>query len=262
MALNLKLEVESALTHIPEEAYHNLVIAQIESVTVQEFEVKMLDDNGNPSASEYAGLTVPRLVIKTKRQIMPFSTDKNERSDSFSWGVQTTKDWKTGTLKPQKDVLDRTTYDFMSIIHIHNVLRKHNNTKELDLKVLNEYNPFAVKEDRVAKLKEIYTYIASMFNEKLETTGTEQYKDLVLCWVLIPGGGVNRSKYTIPPYVGSGFVEVFKSQQFKPAISIPTNVVMKLGKLEPKTAPINNAIPNASLDALQNLSSLNFGGPQ
>jgi hypothetical protein len=37
---------------------------------------------------------------------------------------------------------------------------------------------------------------------------------------------------------------------------------MKLGKLEPKTAPINNGIAAASLDALNNLSSLNFGGPQ
>ena len=261
--LNLKLDVESPLSHVPEEAYHNLCFAKIESVTVEFYEVKQFDDNGAPSASEYAGLTVPRLNIKTKREIMPFSVDTNQRSDTFSFGTINIKDTRTGQLRPKKDVTERVEQEFMHMIHIHNVIRKHTNQEPLDVSILSKYDPFAIVEDRVVQLGEIFEYIAKMFNTVLDDTKKEQYKDIVLCWALIPGGGQSRSKYVLPKYVGKGFVEVFKNQKFKPAISIPPNVIMRLGKLEETDVSQkgNTALNESSVAALNNLG-LNFGPNQ
>lgn len=258
--LNLKLDVEAPLSHVPEESYHNLCFAKIESVSVETYEVKQFDENNAPSASEYAGLMVPRLNIKTKREVMPFSTDTNQRSDTFSFGTVNIKDTRNGQLRPQKDVTDKVEQDFMHMIHIHNVVRKHTGQEPLDVAILSRFDPFAIAEDRVEQLKEIFEYIAKMFNTVLDATKEEQYKNIVFCWALVPGGGVNRAKYVLPKYVGKGFMEVFKNQQFKPAICIPPNVIMKLGKLEEtaNTGKGNTALNDSSVAALNNLG-LNFG---
>ena len=254
--LNLTETVEKEAKHIPEESYHNLVFATIESVGVELYEIKLIDDNGNPSTSEYAGLTVPRLTIKTKRTIMPFSIDKNHRAGTFSWGVHYTKNNKENIALPQKDVIKKVQDEFKQILHICGVIKRHfENYPELDMKLINSYNPFAPAAERVAKLTEIYNYFASHLSTINPLTSVPYTKDLTLIWVLIPGGN-KRTQWVLPQYVGEGFVEVFKNKETHPIISVPANVVMKLGELTPKAT--SSATPKseaANFDAFANLNN-------
>ena len=255
--LNLSLDNEKKLNHLPEELYHNLVLAKITSVHVEEYEIAVIDDNGNPNTSEYAGLKMPRLIIETERIIKPWSIDKNPREQKFSWGVVSIKNNTTGIMLEQKDVIKRVSEQFIQIIHIHSVLRRHYNkatelVPALDIDAINAFDPFTDAKTRCANMLTIFTDIANKFNVSLNEK--PMFQDIELCWVLIPGGS-ERSMYVIPQYLGKGFVEIFHNEKHNPAISIPPNVIMKLGKLEQKQAK-----PKANLtDAFSAFDQLNAG---
>lgn len=259
--LNLQLDVEKKLNHIPEEAYHMLTLAKITKVEMKTFEVGITDDNGNPSINEFSGLTVPRLSIDTERLVKPWSLDKHHREDTFSWGVHYIKNSTTDTMIPQKDVLQRVSNEFMQILHIHGVLRRHFNiegqppvVKEIDLKLLNSYNPFCDAKTRVEQLTAIFTHIVEVFN--CLVNDKPMFTNIELAWALIPGG-MKRSKYVLPQYVGKGFVEIFKNNTTRPAISISPNVIMKLGELKQTTTNAKAAITaEATLDVFKDLHDM------
>lgn len=250
--LNLKLEVESKLNLIPEPIYHNLVLARIDKVDVQMYDVADTDENGNPNVGEYAGTKIPRLRFTLKSIILDKSTDKHDRENIESFGVFTTIS-KEGVPFENKIVLQRVTEDFSKIIHIHNVLRKHTNTAPIEIEKLNVFDPFAPIAERIKVLTEVYEYLAEKFNEVSPTTNEVQYKDVPFCWVLIPGGQF-RTQYVLPRYVGKGFVEVFKGLNHKPAIQVPVNVDMTLGKKDNKSM---KAAPTAD-DYAKGIQNLQF----
>ena len=118
---------------------------------------------------------------------------------------------------------------------------------------LNAFDPFAPIAERIKVLTEVYEYLAEKFNEVSPTTNEVQYKDVPFCWVLIPGGQF-RTQYVLPRYVGKGFVEVFKGLNHKPAIQVPVNVDMTLGKKDNKSM---KATPTAD-DYAKGIQNLQF----
>ena len=231
--LKLQLEIENKPRLVPEPLYHNLVLAYFTNVQVEEYEVATIDEMGNPNTNEYAGQKVSRLIFTMNSLILNNSTDKNERETKESFGVPTTVT-KEGTPVDNFTVLKRVTDDFGKIIHIHNVFRRHANSAPLNVEKLNMFNPFASIAERVAQLKEIFDYILSCFNEINPTTNLKIYEKVPVCMALIPGG-INRTQYVYPKYVGTGFVEIFKSLTHKPLIQVPVNVDMTLGSKDKDT---------------------------
>lgn len=247
--LKLQLDLENKPKLIPEPLYHNLVLAYFTNVQVEEYDVDLQDELGNPNTNEYAGQKVPRLIFTMNNIILNESSDKNERETKESFGVPTTIT-KEGTPVDNFTVLKRVTDDFSKIIHIHNVFRRNANTAPIDVEVLNKFNPFATVEDRVKQLKEIFDYVVTCFNTINPTTNLKIYEKVPVCMVFIPGG-INRTQYVFPKYVGTGFVEIFKGLKHKPFISVPVNVDMTLGSKE-KNKNIT-AKPQAS-DYMSNIS--------
>ena len=91
-------------------------------------------------------------------------------------------------------------------------------------------------------MTKIYTDICAKFNFALSEKPI--FQDIELAWVLIPGGS-ERSMYVIPQYLGKGFVEIFYNEKHMPAIAVPPNVIMKLGKLEKAQAKPKADLTNA-----------------
>ena len=229
-----KKDVTNKLKFKPNPELGNLCLATIESVEVVMNEVKKINDKGQESTWEYAGYTIPSLVINFKQHHRKEDTDKADRFYSFRQNI-------IGSVRSNGDPIEDSVlvalYEAMwdRIKHIHDAFATCPNYKPFgSLPEINERGKVA---DRVSQFTTFFETVAEAFNSGKGDKLIYQAEDKpVVVWLKLLAE-YNEGKYlTIPTFVGEGFIEKY-NPSVPPTIEVkPNETVVLRGKGKSSTS--------------------------
>ena len=211
----LDTNVESRLGFKPEATIDNgICLGKIISVELKEHDVPKLDDQGVPSAWEFAGLKTTSIEI-TYKQINKVSTDMSERFITQRETIVSAGK-KDGSAVTVDNWTNMILNQFERLQHIANVLDK-GMIKPLSKKIGAvdlKYDDSA--EIRISKMKKLYEHFYTQITglpvkvaEGAEA-GVPRFTNVPL-WIKVIAESTKGTYYVIPNYVGKGFLEVVKT---------------------------------------------------
>jgi len=231
-----KKEVLSDLGFKPDMTIGGLCKARLISVEVVEAETKKIKEDGSESTWEYAGYTIPSLIFTFHQE--KANPTQRDRVLRHIEGVITFKDGSGMDIDLEKLA---PVFEGMNsrIVHIHDAFKGDPNYKELPDLTFDEKGG---TEKRVAEWKKFFTAIAEAFNNGknskpifVDGKGTS-----LPLFVKILADKDTGSYYTLPGYVGKGFIE--RNKQLPPSIELSPSekdklaLVPRKGKKADKTA--------------------------
>ena len=200
--------VTSDLRFKPDEKIGNLCIGHLVKVEVLETKVEKIKEDGSEMLWEYAGFTVPYLqftFIQAKK-------DKSERDRVLNHieRVITFTDSEGNAV--DKDIIN-SLFEEMGdrLIHLHDSYKKDVNYKALpDI----DFDEKGDVKARLESFKAFFTAIADAFNkganDKPVYTGSKG--EFLPLYIKVIPEYKRRRFYTLPRFVGKGFVERFLNQ--------------------------------------------------
>ena len=242
MKFDAKKEVTNRLKFKPNPEIDNLCLGYLDSVEVTMHEVAKINDKGQESTWEYAGHTIPRLVLTFRNFVRKDDLDKSERyyvhTESIIGAV------KISGEKIDKSVLE-SIYQSMwdRIKHIHDAYVNDPNYKPFSsLPEIDEYGKTA---DRVEQFTKFFNTIANMFNKG--NNDLPVYKGanngILPCYMKLVAEYKQRKWLEFPTFVGEGFIERYK-EGVPPTIELKPNETIQLaaakGTVKPGAASAND----------------------
>ena len=195
--------VTQDLTFKPDPSIGNLVKCYLKEVKVVENKVEKVDDNGVEKAWEYAGYTVPYLQFT----FVQAKKDKSER-DRILRHVENVLTFvnKDGQ-KVDNNALQNLFIGMNDrIVHLHEAFKNDVNYKALpDL----EFEEAGTAKERLSSFKKLFTAIADAFNKGKNDKPIfiDGKGEPSLVYLKIVPDYRTKAFYTIPTYVGKGFIE-------------------------------------------------------
>ena len=192
-------EVESRLGFKPDaNLYGGLCLANLIDVKLTQVEISATTENGTPSMWDMAGKTSYNLTISYKQK-----TNEDRFIDLKESIISTKK--STGESIEPKTWNDMIKNQFGRLQHIVNVLDKIDGKKSplpTD-KLAPAYDD--APETRIAKTKQLFEHYERVIKGKGETP---RYSGVTL-WLKVIAKVPEGTYYTIPQFVGKGFMELY-----------------------------------------------------
>lgn len=247
MKFDKNKEVTNKLKFKPIPEFNNLCLGHLEDVRVEVNEVPKVNDKGQESTWEYAGLNIPQLVFEFKND--PYKEEKVVERFYFH------RERIIGSLTKNGDQIDskilESLYGSMwdRIKHIHDAYSSMPNYKpfEDDIPEIDETAP---SETRVQQFTKFFNFVAAAFN-KGKDDKTPIYKkngaNITMNMKLV--AEYKEGKYlAFPTFVGEGFIEVHVTG-VEPTIELKPNETVVLagkssGSSEASTGPDNDDLPD------------------
>jgi hypothetical protein len=171
-----------------------------------------LDENGVRSSWEYAGLAIPSLKLTFQEQ--PTKEDPFERFYEHYFTVFTNVK-KDGTVVKRSDIFSHYEREYKQLRHIANAFKTNANYDQ-NAKVA-DLSPFI--ENPAERLENLTKYFQSWATLLSGKDGKGFGGQLI--WLVLIASSTG-TYYTLPSYVGQGFIEKFVENR-KPSIEVPIN---------------------------------------
>lgn len=227
----------------------------LESVQLVERETKKVNDKGELSEWEYAGLTVPSLefrFIQTKEK-----ADEPDRVYTHFESVIAFTVKEGSKFNPQDAVLNM----FYRLKHIHDAFSKSDTYQTI--KSISPIDPNAAPAKRIEEFKKFFGQFADAFNKGKDDKPVYYYKSgkhVNLRMKLLPNYDtnpkLNATYLCFPNFVGEGFVEMC-FDGVEPTLEIKRNEIVQLKDMS-EVRPSTNIAGAASGDDLPGANILDI----
>lgn len=241
-----EVQVENRLSFKPNpDLYNGLCLATITKVELEEVEIPTTTDTGTPSQWDMAGHKSYNLIVEFKQS----GVDK-ERFITLRESIvgATTK---TGDAIEPKTWNNLVVEQYRRLQHIVKVLDNSKIGKMSKALPESLYPDYADSvEARIAKAKKMFTHFVEMIKGKEEVARYEG----VTFWLKIITKVPEQTYYTIPNFVGKGYLEVFNNG-IAPALELSPNESIILKKKDEKKAETKPDMNHKDEDAVKPAAS-------
>ena len=246
---NVNKEVTSKLRFKPEETNGNLCRGYLVGVEVVENEVGKINAKGEVSSSEFAGLTIPKLIFHFE-QHKNSNLDKPRYYDHKETIIPNLQSEANGGGNIEVKVLDALyEQQWDRIKHIHDCYTGLTNysafgkdVEEAGKKLFAGYVASNKTAESTVKLFTTYfKAIAKAFNEGKNGKAIYMIEEkLVLCWMKLVSDYKTHKYLGFPTFVGTGFIELHR-KDVKPTISFTASESIVIGGNKPNKVEVPNA---------------------
>lgn len=243
----LDTKVEQRLGFKPDpNLYGGLSLGKILSITLEDTEVSLTNQDGTPSSWEFAGCKLPNIVIEFEQVVGP--KDPAKRYITVRESITSTTD-KNGTPVEIKLWADLTMNLFKRLQHYVNVFNE-GNLAPIDSKMALPKIAFSdAKEKRIADMRKMFAEYVRVLTAK-RADGKARFEGITF-WMAVIADPKSGTYFRLPDFVGKGYLEVFK-QNTPPTIEIPNSASVVLTKKTDKKEPAAKANMNyQDADAVQ-----------
>lgn len=247
-------DVETRLGFQPDATQFNgLSMATIESIELKSTEVRKVNEDGTPNTNEFAGKTVPSIVI-TFKQVNLDPKDDSARYITLVEKITNTKK-TTGEDMSIDTWFSLVEAQFKRLQHITNafdkggLLPKSKSCPAVDLEFTDAVDA------RILKMTKIYKHFMEQLVGKDEAA--PKYKD-VKFWLVVVASYTNGYFYEIPSFIDKGIIEVVK-KGVKPVIAISNKQSLTLS-IKPKKGAAAEAKADMSYNDTDASTPSNAGG--
>ncbi|HOO67807.1 MAG TPA: hypothetical protein PLC53_00345 [Bacilli bacterium] len=243
---NVNKEVTSKLKFQPEEKYGNLCRGYLTGVEVIENEIGKINAKGEVSTSEFAGLTIPKLIFHFE-QHKNSNLDKPRYYDHKETIIPNLQSEANGGGNIEVKVLDALYgQQWDRIKHIHDCFASLSNYKALDKDVETAgkklFAGYAASNKTAESTVKLYTAyfnaIAKAFNEGKDNKAIYTIDDKpALCWIKLISAYKTHNRLCFPTFVGTGFIELYR-KDVKASISFSASESVIIGGSKPNNISV------------------------
>ncbi len=247
--INLNDSVTSRLTFEPYEAYNNLCLGYLTSVSVQESE------SAADAKWAFAGMSTPRLVFEFVQLKDQYNT-KDRYFIHSELPISNTD--KTGAVREDKDITSDYIEMWRRIKHIHDAYVSSPNYTPITEEP--EFDPSLPEGELLAAFKVFFTKMAEAFNTGkdgktpiFEPSGTAKKLNLVA--LKLVAGGMNSARLVFPKYINKGIIEpaVFSNSKLDVSLKFRPNETVVLGQTTMARGANPSAVNNELTDEIKNI---------